>query len=255
VVSAALRDAVTRGEMSMRYQPIVEIRDGVVRGFEALSRWHHPRLGSVGPDEFIPVAEASGVIVTLGRWTIGSVLDQLARWRALPGWPDDLWVAINLCAAQLGEPGFVEWFADELGRRNVPARCVHLEITEGVLISHIERAVDTVAALRSLGASISIDDFGTGYSSLSYLDQLPVDVLKVDRSFVERLGPAARDAAVVRSVVALAGALELEVVVEGVEHEAQRALVADLGCELGQGYLWSQPLMPDAAAQYLAEHR
>jgi diguanylate cyclase (GGDEF)-like protein/PAS domain S-box-containing protein len=254
-VESALRGAVGRDEMTMHYQPIVDVVDGRVRGFEALARWQHPRLGAVGPDEFVPIAEASGAIVPLGRWGVHTVLEQIATWCGADEPTDDLWVAINLSSAQLGEEGFVDWFDHELRTSGVPADRVHLEITERVLIEHIEQAVDTIAALRELGVQISIDDFGTGYSSLSYLDQLPVDVLKVDRSFVDRLGPTARDTAVVRSIVALARTLELQVVVEGVETEEQRAIVAELGCELGQGYLWSRPLPPDGALEYLRAHR
>jgi diguanylate cyclase (GGDEF)-like protein/PAS domain S-box-containing protein len=254
-VESELRGAVGRGEMSMHYQPIVGVADGRVLGFEALARWQHPRLGAVGPDEFVPIAEASGAIVPLGRWAVQTVLQQIAGWAREGHTTGELWVAINLSSAQLGEEGFVDWFDRELRHSGVPAHRVHLEITERVLIEHIEQAVDTIAALRDLGVQISIDDFGTGYSSLSYLDQLPVDVLKVDRSFVDRLGPTARDTAVVRSIVALARTLELQVVVEGVETAEQRSIVAELGCELGQGYLWSPPLPPDSALEYLRAHR
>jgi diguanylate cyclase (GGDEF)-like protein/PAS domain S-box-containing protein len=254
-VESALRGAVERGEMTMHYQPVVGVADGRVEGFEALARWHHPVLGDVGPDEFVPVAEASGAIVPLGRWAVHDVLEQLAAWTRAGERTDGLWVAINLSAAQLGEDGFVDWFDRRLRFSGVPAAQVHLEITERVLIDHIEQAIDTIAALRDLGVQISIDDFGTGYSSLSYLDQLPVDVLKVDRSFVSRLGPTARDTAVVRSIVALARTLELQVVVEGIETDVQRDIVAELGCELGQGYLWSPPMEPDAALEFLRAHR
>lgn len=250
-IEAALHDAVDRGEMWLSYQPIVALSDERVRGVEALARWQHPRLGPVGPDEFVPIAETSGLIVPIGEWVVTTALAQLAQWRNGNGGADDLWVAINLSAAQLGEAGFVDWFAQELAAAGVPAACVHLEITERVLIDHVEQAVDTISALRRLGAKVSIDDFGTGYSSLSYLDRLPVDVLKVDRSFVDRLGPTARDTAVVRSILALARTLDLEVVVEGVERPEQLSIVRSLGCDLAQGFLWSRALSADHAGELL----
>jgi diguanylate cyclase (GGDEF)-like protein/PAS domain S-box-containing protein len=246
-IEAALVGAARRGELELHHQPVVTLRDEVVNGFEALLRWRHPTLGVVGPDEFVPIAETSGLILPIGRWVIDAALTQLAAWRARPGAPEDLWVAVNLSAAQLGEDGFVDWFGARLAASGVPSHCVHLEVTERALVDHVEHAVDTLAELRRMGVLVSVDDFGTGYSSLSYLDRLPVDVLKVDRSFVQRLGPSSRETAVVRSIVALARTLELQVVVEGVETDEQLSIVRTLGCDFAQGFHWSAALEPDDA--------
>ena len=240
--------------MFRTYQPVVELTGGGVAGFEALLRWDHPTLGSVGPEEFVSVAEATGLIVPIGDWVIQQALEQLARWRREPGVRDDLWIAVNLSTQQLGRAGLVDHVAATLRASGQPAELLHLEVTESVLMDRVEHAMGTLAELRGLGARVSIDDFGTGYSSLSYLNRLSIDTLKVDRSFIQDLGTDGHDPSIVRAITALAGSLGLSVVAEGIEHREQVPIVTDLGCDFGQGYVWSRPVGPDEALAWMLAH-
>ncbi|MHB1138124.1 MAG: sensor domain-containing protein, partial [Microthrixaceae bacterium] len=250
-LQTALAQALSNSELHLVYQPIIELADDSVAGFEALLRWNHPALGPVGPDEFIPLAEATGLIVPIGDWVIEESVRQLAEWRRLPSVRDDLWVAVNLSTSQLGRAGLADHVATTLRDAALPAELLHLEVTESLLMDRVEHAMATLAELRRMGARVSIDDFGTGYSSLSYLNRLSIDTLKVDRSFIQDLGTAGHDPSIVRAITALAASLGLTVVAEGIESPEQVPIVAELGCDFGQGYVWSRPIAPSEALEWM----
>ncbi len=219
---------------------------------EALVRWHHPVRGLIGPDEFIPLAERTGLIGPIGSWVLDTAIDQLTRWdRARPG-GTRLNMAVNLSARQLSEPDCVDWVAAALRRSGLDGGRLHLELTEGALVENLESGRDTLRALRGLGVRIAIDDFGTGYSSLSYLKRLPIDMLKIDRSFVAGLGTDPDDTSIVQAIISLARTLELDIVAEGVETDRQRQELVDLGCQFGQGFWWLRPVSGDELGIWLA---
>jgi len=241
-IELALRYALDRQELELHYQPIVSLQTGEVAGAEALLRWAHPRLGMVPPLDFIGVAEETGLIVEIGEWVVSEALRQIARWRASPdGGPQDLWIAVNVSARQLRDPGLVDHVRAELERHGVPAELLVLEITETAMMADEAVAADLLHRLRALGVTLAVDDFGTGYSSLGHLRRFPVTKVKVDREFVAGIEEDSDDAEIVRAVVAMALAMRLEVVAEGVETEGQRRLLRELGVQLGQGWHFGRP--------------
>jgi diguanylate cyclase (GGDEF)-like protein len=235
----SLRSAIADGELRLAYQPIVCFDDWRVVAAEALVRWQHPERGVVQPAEFIPLAEDSGLILPLGRWVLDEACRQLAAWRAA-GRPA-LRVTVNLSARQFADPDLITVVGDALSRAGLPADALWLEITESVLMEEVDDSAETLRALKRLGVHLSVDDFGTGYSSLSYLKRFPVDLLKIDRSFVDGLGTDPDDGAIVLAIVSLAKALRLGVVAEGVEHPWQLEALQGLGCNAVQGYLLGRP--------------
>jgi diguanylate cyclase (GGDEF)-like protein len=240
-----LRAAVGDGAITVSYQPCVELSDGTVTGFEALVRWAHPERGNVPPTTFIPIAEATGLIHEIGRHVLRTACHDLARLRAVqPG----LTVAVNVSARQLVSPGFVGEVAEALRDSGVPGEALVLEITESMIVHDLDACSARLAELKTLGVRLAIDDFGTGYSALSYLRHFPVDILKIDRSFVEQL--PGDGAALARSIVRLGQSLHLEVIAEGVEDDAQRSELRRLGCGRAQGYLFSEA-RPVSAAELL----
>ncbi len=236
----ALRRAISTGELETHYQPIVELPSRKLIGMEALVRWRHPTRGLIGPDQFIGIAEETGLIVPLGEWVLRDAINQTRTWQQRPGC-SDLKIAVNLSAAQINHPNLVETVAAILAETGFPRQCLQLEITESVLMRDAPAAVKILEALKSLGAGLSVDDFGTGYSSLSYLKRFPVDVLKIDRSFVDGLGDDPEDSAIVRAIVSLSGALNLTTVAEGVETDLQLQNLIDLDCRFAQGYYLARP--------------
>ncbi|MEU2347238.1 EAL domain-containing protein [Modestobacter sp. NPDC049651] len=236
-----LAGALEGCQLRLVYQPVVDLRTEHVVGFEALVRWQHPTLGAVGPDRFVPVAEAAGLIVPIGRWVLAEACATAARWqRAHPGTP--LSMAVNVSARQLAGTSFLADVAQALATSGIQPRSLTLEITETALVADPTAVAQRLAELHTLGVRIALDDFGTGYSSLSYLRQFPVDVLKIDRSFVELLSGGGEDAAIVHGLVQLGRTLQLEVVAEGVELPVQRDRLRSERCHLAQGYLFSPPL-------------
>ena len=232
------------------YQPIVDLRTGTLRSVEALLRWQHVTRGLIAPTEFVPVAEHTGAIIPLGNWVLETACRQLVAWRTL--WWSERWdpatmpsVAVNISGKQLHEDDFVTTVADILARTNAPADCITLEITESVIMRDTESSLRTLNALKALGVRLAIDDFGTGYSSLSYLQRFPVDILKIDRAFVEGVSRGGSDAALARTIITLGQTLGLQTVAEGVEDEAQRVELERIGCVLAQGYLFSRPKPAD----------
>jgi diguanylate cyclase (GGDEF)-like protein/PAS domain S-box-containing protein len=249
---SSLRRAEERGELQVRYQPIVSLHTGMVVGVEALLRWNHPERGLLHPGDFIHVAEETGLIVPMGAWVLERACRQVARWQAeLPGL-DPLRISVNLSGRQLGHPTLTDDVKAILAAAGIGAEQLELEITESVLMDDVERSSETLRALKALGVKLVVDDFGTGYSSFSYLRRFPVDVLKVDRSFVDGLGASASDSAIVTAIVTLAHTLGLQAVAEGVETPAQLAELRLLGCDLAQGFLMARPGTGDEIAALLA---
>ncbi len=248
----SLRKAIERDEMILLYQPQVSLLTGEIIGTEALVRWRHGELGLISPARFIPLAEETGLIVPLGEWVLRTACRQAAAWEREGKY---LRQSVNLSARQLGEANLVERVRAVLEETGLDPCLLDLELTESALVAQGEAAVSRLAALRALGVRISIDDFGTGYSSLAYLRRFPLDTLKIDRSFVMGLGGADRharqDGAVVRAIISMAHALDLEVVAEGVEIAAQRETLQSLGCDSMQGFLFSPPVSPERLANLL----
>ena len=241
-----LRRAIDESELSVHYQPLVSLTTDRAVGVEALVRWRHPTRGIVGPDEFIPVAEDTGLMPRLGAWVLGQACGQMASWRrSLEPGAERLHVAVNLSARQLSDPELVKTVAAALEGSGLDPSGLYLEITESVLMDDAEAARVTLDALRGLGVRLAVDDFGTGYSSLAYLRRFPVNVLKIDRSFVAGIGTDVDDETVVQLVVDLAHSLKLDVVAEGVETKEQLETLRSLGCDMVQGYLLARPLPPD----------
>jgi diguanylate cyclase (GGDEF)-like protein len=244
-----VRRAVAAGEFHLEYQPVIDLRTGRMTGVEALVRWDHPERGSVSPGEFIPVAERTGLIVPLGRW----VLDEACRQARL--WQDaglDLHVAVNLSTIQFAEAGLVDDLAGTIRRHGIDARRLVLEVTESVFIDNAEQAVATMTAIGDLGVALALDDFGQGYSSLSYLKKLPLQLVKIDRAFVDGLPRSAADQAIVRAVVSLASELGMAVLAEGVETLDQLDHVRRLGCGSVQGFLFSRAVVAEEIVRLAA---
>jgi len=235
-----LRYAVERGEFILHYQPQLDLKSGGIVGFEALVRWRHPRRGLVGPSDFIPAAEETGLIGPIGEWVLREACSQARTWQK-GGWPD-LQVAVNCSAQQFQREGFVEAVSRVLRETGMPAIRLELEITESVIIQHSEEVNARFQALDSMGVRISIDDFGTGYSSLSYLKRLAIHQLKIDQSFVRDINSDPDDAAIVSAIIAIAHSLDVDVVAEGVETAEQLAFLRSLGCDTAQGFFFSKPL-------------
>jgi EAL domain-containing protein (putative c-di-GMP-specific phosphodiesterase class I) len=250
--AAELAGALDRGEFAVAYQPLVDLRTGRPAGAEALIRWHHPTEGLRAPDTFIPLAEETGLITEIGAFVLREACRQAARWVGSDTDPVPLMVTVNLSARQVVDPRTVDQVARALAEAGLDPRRLVLEITETVLMLDREAATATLGKLKALGVRIAIDDFGTGYSSLAYLCRFPIDMLKVAREFVDGLGQDANADVVTRAVVELAGALGLLTVAEGVETTHQHEHVAELGCDLAQGYLFSRPVDAETVLTLLA---
>ncbi|HTX62933.1 MAG TPA: EAL domain-containing protein, partial [Acidimicrobiales bacterium] len=247
-----LRRALARHEFVLHYQPSIDLRTGRPRGAEALVRWLHPVRGLVLPAEFVPVAEETGLIRELGDWVIREAIAQLARFDAEVAGPRLATLAVNVSARQLDDCDVCEMLARSVARHGVDPQRVAIELTESTVMSESGRARRPLEELRRLGFRVAIDDFGTGYSSLAYLHALPVTTVKVDRSFVRRLGTPSDDATpVVRAIVDLAHAMGLRVVAEGVEEKAQADLLTELGCDGAQGMLWAPPMPANELGRWL----
>ncbi|MCT4354017.1 aminotransferase class I/II-fold pyridoxal phosphate-dependent enzyme [Streptomyces sp. Je 1-79] len=244
--------AIADRAFALRYQPIVEVAGGAVAGFEALIRWPHARRGMVPPEQFIALAEESGHIMPLGAWVLEHAALDVARWqRARPGRAQQLYANVNVSPRQFRDPGLLDDVRRTLSSSGLAPGSLVLELTETVLMRKDEQIRTTMRALRELGVSIAIDDFGTGFSSLSYLREFPIDVLKVDKSFIDDITTDRQQVALVEGIVRIADVLGLKVVAEGIEHEAQRELLADMGCQYGQGYLFARPMTAHQAESFL----
>ena len=242
-----IRRALDEDQLTLHYQPLVSLADGSLYGFEALVRWDDPDHGMVAPDDFVPVAEDTGLIVPLGWWVMKKALAQLRAWNEGKPKGPSLAMSVNVSSRQFSQPDMVENVLKILGEQSVPGNQLHLEITETSLMSDLEATGSTLRELRDTDIQLHVDDFGTGYSSLAYLCRFPIHTLKIDRSFVRQMTYSGENMEVVRTIVQLARNLGHGVIAEGVETEGQLALLQNLGCDLGQGYLISRPLDPERA--------
>nr|WP_240942395.1 EAL domain-containing protein [Planosporangium thailandense] len=242
-----LERALAEGQFVVYYQPIVELSSTRLVGVEALVRWDHPERGVIGPDAFIPLAEATGLIVPLGRWVLEQACRQLARWRAAYPSATDVYMSVNLSARQFQAPGLVEDVAAAIAAAGIPAGRLTLELTETLLMRDTVATVEALAALKALGVKLAVDDFGTGYSALGYLRQFPVDIIKIDKSFVDGVATSHEDAVLAQTIVQLGRTLNLQTLAEGIESTDQSSQLEALGCTYGQGYLFARP----AAAQQI----
>ena len=250
-LESELRRALGQGQIYLEYQPICSLRDRKLIGFEALVRWNHPERGLLEPSTFIPVAEETGLIVPLGNWVLTEACRQMREWKAIRD-SSVLRMSVNVSSLQLTHPDFVSHVQRALQAAEMDPAQLTLEVTESVLMDGIENAVSTLSALRHMGVTLSIDDFGTGYSSLSYLATLPIDALKVDRSFIERMSRDGDGGEIVKAIFKLGQALSKQVFAEGIETGAQLSLLQELGCEFGQGFLLSRPVDAARAAGFLS---
>lgn len=250
-VEMDLRHAVERREFEVLFQPIVALDSGSIREFEALIRWRHPKHGLVGPNEFVHVAEETGLIIPIGKWILEESCRQIVRWQE--NFEHPLSISVNLSAKQLMHPNLTQYVAAILTETRLDPRQLKLEVTETNVMEHSERALAVLNALDKLGISLSTDDFGTGYSSLSYLQRFPFDRLKIDRSFVDKMDEGEKSIAIVKTILMLGENLGIEVVAEGIETEAQLETLRSLGCRLGQGYLFSRPVEASAIEEMLRQ--
>jgi len=271
-IQEALEEAVAKSAFSLVYQPIVALDTGKLAGFEALIRWPHPQWGMMQPSQFITLAEETGQIIAIGSWVLGRATADITRLRAAarplagpagsngsgpklapPAPRRDLYVSVNVSARQFADPGFADTVRQVLAESGLESQALMLELTETALLRRDERLHSDLAELRTIGVKLAIDDFGTGYSSLSYLRDLPIDVVKMDKSFVEGIAESEQRLAVAEGIVQIARTLSLEVVAEGIETEAQRDLLGSMGCHYGQGYLLAMP-MPASQAEDLVRN-
>jgi diguanylate cyclase (GGDEF)-like protein len=248
-----LRRAIERDELRLAYQPLIDLETGRVSGFEALARWTHPERGEISPVEFIPVAEESGLIVPLGRWALSSATTTLADWDRVAGRVLPIYVGVNVSAAQLHQDDIIGAVHTALDDSGLAGDRLTLELTESCIIADPERAMRVLHALKGYAARIAMDDFGTGYSSLAYLQRLPIDILKIDRSFVTGMLADRDSVAIVRAVLSLAHALNMSTTAEGVETVELAQTLAALGCSHAQGFHFAEPLSPREALAYLME--
>lgn len=242
-----LRRAVEQQEFEVYYQPVIDLKTGSIYGFEALVRWRHPERGLVSPAEFISVAEETDLIIPIGQWILAEACRQIRDWQVKGNFSSPLTVSVNLSGKQFKQPDLVEQVKRILFQTKLDPKCLNLEITESVIMDNAETATAMLRQLRSLGVQLSIDDFGTGYSSLSYLHRFPVNILKVDRSFVTRMGTDEESLGIVETIIALASKLKMKAVAEGVETQEQSEQLKRLNCEYVQGYLFAKPLPADEA--------
>ncbi len=245
---ATLRNAIDKKELFLLYQPLFSLDDQSLRGAEALVRWQHPERGVVLPGDFIPLAEERGLIASIDTFVFDEACRQLAAWMADEMLPEDFTMAVNLSGRQLSDPALVERVASSMRRHGVAPRQLCLEITETALIGELGEATTTLANLSKLGVRIALDDFGTGYSTLAHVQRLNVDILKIDRSFVEQIGGSDRDREIIGAITAMAHALGMSVVGEGIETTRQLGELTALGCDAGQGYLLARPLPAEQVA-------
>jgi diguanylate cyclase (GGDEF)-like protein len=254
-IETELRRALDKDQLKLRYQPLIDLKSGEVAGFEALARWTHDDRGEIGPSEFIPVAEESGLILQLGRWAMDKATQTLAQWDREAGEVLPLYVGVNLSAIQVARDDIAGMVEGALKSSGLTGDRLTLELTESSIVQDPVRATRVFDALKALNATVAMDDFGTGYSSLAYLQRLPIDVLKIDKSFVSGMMVDPDAVAIVRAVLSLAEALGMSTTAEGIETVELATTLATLGCASGQGYYFAKPLEPDAALEYWKSRR
>jgi diguanylate cyclase (GGDEF)-like protein/PAS domain S-box-containing protein len=253
--SAELRRGIEDRQFEVFYQPIIDVRTTNVVGAEALVRWHHPTRGLVGPAEFIPIAESTGLIVPLGKWVLSEACGQAESWRTSGITDERFHISVNLSARQLQDPAILDDVGAAIRDSGLPPALVVLEVTESVIMHDLPTALSRLYALKDLGLQLAVDDFGTGYSSLSYLRNFPMDIVKIDKSFVDRITLDPEGAAMVRSVIDLSSALGLATIAEGVEYPEQFGLLHELGCDSVQGYMFAKPMPSEEFAETVTKRR
>lgn len=252
-LESALRHALEHEEFTLRYQPIVELVSGQLVGVEALLRWHHPQRGWIAPDLFIPLAEETGLIVPLGNWVLEQACRRCRAWQQSHPQYADLFVTVNLSGRQLQQAELAATVRSALAASGLDARSLVLEMTESAVIQDAPAALSRLTELKGLGVQLALDDFGTGYSSLSYLQRFPIDVLKIDKSFIVGIDQNGEDSLLVQAIIKLGEKLRLRIIAEGIEYEVQRERLQDLGCDLGQGYHFAQPLRAEEVDELLQQ--
>lgn len=248
-----LRRAYENEEFVLHYQPIVALHTNKIIGFEALVRWNHPTRGMVAPSEFIPVAEDTGLILPIGQWVLRESCRQMNEWQSRYDSSESMIISVNLSARQIERKSLIQEIAETLKVTGLSPKCLRLEITESVIMNNPEQAIVSVNQLREMGVRVSIDDFGTGYSSLGYLHKFPVDTLKVDRSFINRIGSEGENAEIVQTIITLAASLNMDVVAEGIETADQLDFLRQINCNYGQGYLYSRPVDNEGICEMLSK--
>jgi diguanylate cyclase (GGDEF)-like protein len=252
-IETELRRAIENDELTLAFQPLIDLPTGAVSGFEALARWDHEERGAISPGEFIPVAEESGLILSLGRWALDAAARTLAGWDEQCGKPLPLYVAVNLSAIQIAQDDVASAVSGALAATRLAGDRLTLELTESAIVQDPARATKVLEALKGLDARVAMDDFGTGYTSLAYLQRLPIDVLKIDRSFVTGMLRDRDSVAIIRAVLSLADALGMATTAEGIESEELARALTELGCTHGQGFFFAKPLAADLALSYWLE--
>jgi diguanylate cyclase len=247
-----LADAITANQLVLHYQPIILLQDNVTVGFEALVRWQHPQLGMISPDEFIPLAEKTGLVHRIGAWVLQRAV---ADWPALRTWCNGSgahrpFVSVNLSAPELCAPGIVSSIEECLTQHKMPADELRIELTETVIVSSLDAVSSAIHALRALGVGIALDDFGTGYAGLGYLQTLPFSCLKIDKTFVQQMHASQRSFHIVKSALELSRQLDLSTVAEGIEDEPTANALRDMGCTYAQGFYFARPMSVSATAAW-----
>jgi diguanylate cyclase (GGDEF)-like protein/PAS domain S-box-containing protein len=246
-----LRQAIERRELFLQYQPVIDLQTGKIGGFEALIRWQHRHGDLISPGDFIPLAEETGLIISIGEWVLRQACHQMSQWLLNPAVDQNLFMSVNLSGKQFSQPNLVDTITRILDETRLHPRHLKLEITETIVMEDIENAARMLDQLKALGVQLSIDDFGTGYSSLSYLHRFPIDYLKVDRSFVNQMVKNQENLEIVRTIVSLAKSLNMKIIAEGIETNAQLAFLKKLDCQYGQGYLFSKPVDVKKAEEFI----
>ncbi len=236
-----MRESLDRGDFRVFYQPIVTVPAGTPRGVEALVRWQHPRYGLLPPGEFVRMAESTGLILPLGKWVLAEACRQVSGWRQAGSVGDDFYVSVNLSPRQLADPALVADVAQALGDSALPPNALVLEITEGTLMLEFDAGLACLENLKKLGVRLALDDYGTGYSSLNRLRRIPVDIVKIDKTFIDSVASSSQARALVRSILDVTHAMGMISIAEGVERKDQSQALAQLGCDSVQGYLYGKP--------------
>lgn len=251
-LEADMRCGIDRREFEVYYQPIVDLQSEQIMGMEALVRWNHPKHGLIPPMDFIPLAEETNLIITLGQWILEEACRQAHEWQTQYGYGDQLSITVNIASRQFLEDSLVQTVKTALAVSGLPPQSLILEITESTMLKNTEATIKKLAELKGIGIRLAVDDFGTGYSSLSYLQRFPVDILKIDKSFIDKISQGKEGAAVAKAIITMSSVLQLKTIAEGIENLGQQTELQNLGCELGQGFYFAKPLRSSDMSEFLS---